>query len=155
REIVEIARADPAVENVVAVTGGTGPANTGFLYLSLKPLKVRKVSASQLIDRLRPKLARAKGAQVFVQAGQDLRVGGRQTGSLYQYTLQGESLDDLNHWGPQLLEQLRTLKGFTDVNSDQQNRGLQASLVYDRNTAARLGISTKTLDDALYDAFGQ
>jgi multidrug efflux pump len=154
-KIVKIAREDPAVENVVAVTGGTGPANTGFLYLALKPLEVRKLSASAVIDRLRPKLARVEGAQAFVQAGQDLRVGGRQSGAQFQYTLQGESLDDLNEWGPTVLQNLRKLPGFTDVNSDQQNNGLEAQLVYDRPTAARLGISTQDIDDALYDAFGQ
>ncbi len=155
QKIVQIAREDPAVENVVAVTGGTGPANTGFLYLALKPLEVRKLSASEVIDRLRPKLARVEGAQAFVQAGQDLRVGGRQSGAQYQYTLRAESLDDLNEWGPLALQNLRKLPGFTDVNSDQQNNGLQAQLVYDRPTAARLGISTKDIDEALYDAFGQ
>jgi multidrug efflux pump len=155
QKIVTIAREDPAVENVVAVTGGTGPANTGFLYLALKPLEVRKLSSSEVIDRLRPKLARVEGAQAFVQAGQDLRVGGRQSGAQYQYTLRAESLEDLNEWGPVTLQNLRKSPGFTDVNSDQQNNGLQAQLVYDRPTAARLGISTQDIDDALYDAFGQ
>ena len=154
-EIVKLAREDPAVENVVAVVGVAGAANTGFVYLSLKPLEARKVSSSAVIHRLGPKLARVEGAQAFVQPGQDLRVGGRMTGALYQYTLQAETLDDLQAWGPKTLEAMRKLPGFTDVNSNQQNDGLQARLVFDRATAARLGISTQTLDDTLYDAFGQ
>ncbi len=154
-EIVKLAREDPAVENVVAVVGVAGATNTGFVYLALKPLEARKVSSSAVIQRLGPKLARVEGAQAFVQPGQDLRVGGRLTGALYQYTLQGETLDDLEVWGPKALEAMRKLPGFTDVSSDQQNDGLQASLVFDRATAARLGISAQTLDDTLYDAFGQ
>jgi len=152
---VNLIKEDPAVASVTAFTGGMGAANSGFVYCALKPLKERKISASQVINRLRPKLAAVPGATVFVQAGQDLRIGGRQSSSQYQYTIQSDSLDDLVKWGPILLQEMRNLPGFTDVNSDQQNNGLQMSLVYDRQTAARLGVSTLLLDNTLYDAFGQ
>jgi multidrug efflux pump len=152
---VNIITADPAVENVTAFTGGFGAANSGFVYMALKPLEERKATAGQIINRLRPKLAAVPGATVFVQAGQDLRIGGRQSNAQYQYTLQSDNLNDLLQWGPVLLQQLKRTAGFTDVNSDQQNNGLQASLVYDRATAARLGVSSQVLDNTLYDAFGQ
>ena len=152
---VNFIKNDPAVENVIAFTGGGGAANSGFIYMALKPLEERKIGAGQIINRLRPKLASVPGASVFVQAGQDLRIGGRQSSAQYQYTIQSDNLDDLVKWGPILLQQMRKLRGFTDVNSDQQNNGLQASLVYDRATAARLGISPALIDNTLYDAFGQ
>ena len=148
-------KSDPAVQNVIAFTGGGGAANGGFIFLALKPLEERKIRADQIIARLRPKLASVPGASVFLQAGQDLRIGGRQSSAQYQYTIQSENLDDLIKWGPILLQQMKTLRGFTEVNTDQQNQGLQASLVYDRATAARLGISPQTIDQTLYDAFGQ
>jgi multidrug efflux pump len=146
---------DPAVQNVVAFTGGGGAANSGFIFMALKPLDERKVGADQVIARLRPKLGTVPGAALFLQAGQDLRIGGRQSSAQYQYTIQSENLDDLVKWGPILLEQMKKLHGFTEVNTDQQNNGLQASLVYDRATAARLGISPQTIDQTLYQAFGQ
>ena len=146
---------DAAVQNVVAFTGGGGAANSGFIFMALKPLEERKVGADQVIARLRPKLGAVPGASLFLQAGQDLRIGGRQSSAQYQYTLQSENLDDLVKWGPILLEQMKKLRGFTEVNTDQQNNGLQASLVYDRATAARLGISPQTMDQTLYQAFGQ
>ncbi len=146
---------DPAVENVVAFTGGGGAANSGFIFMALKPLEDRQISADQIIARLRPKLGAVPGASLFLQAGQDLRIGGRQSSAQYQYTIQSENLDDLVKWGPILLQQMKTLHGFTEVNTDQQNNGLQASLVYDRATAARLGITPQTLDQTLYLAFGQ
>jgi multidrug efflux pump len=146
---------DPAVQNVVAFTGGGGAANSGFIFMALKPLEERKISADQIIARLRPKLSAVPGASLFLQAGQDLRIGGRQSSAQYQYTIQSENLDDLVKWGPILLEQMKKLHGFTEVNTDQQNNGLQASLVYDRATAARLGISPQTIDQTLYQAFGQ
>ncbi len=152
---VKLIKNDPAVENIIAFTGGGGAANGGFIYMALKPLAERKIGAGQIINRLRPKLASVPGASVFVQAGQDLRIGGRQSSAQYQYTIQSDTLDDLVKWGPILLQQMRKLRGFTDVNSDQQNNGLQASLVYDRATAARLGISPALIDNTLYDAFGQ
>jgi multidrug efflux pump len=146
---------DPAVQNVVAFTGGGGAANSGFIFMALKPLEERKISADQIIARLRPKLGAVPGASLFLQAGQDLRIGGRQSNAQYQYTIQSENLDDLVKWGPILMEQMKKLHGFTEVNTDQQNNGLQASLVYDRATAARLGISPQTIDQTLYQAFGQ
>jgi multidrug efflux pump len=152
---VNLIKEDPAVANVTAFTGGGGAANGGFVYMALKPLAERKGGAGEILNRLRPKLAAVRGATVFLQAGQDLRVGGRQSRSQYQYTIQSDTLDDLVKWGPILLQQMRKLRGFTDVNSDQQNNGLQASLVYDRSTAARLGLSPQLIDGTLYDAFGQ
>jgi multidrug efflux pump len=146
---------DPAVSSVVTFVGGNGATNSGFVYVALKPLEERKISSSQVINRLRPKLAGVPGAMTFLQAGQDLRIGGRQSNAQYQYTIQSENLSDLVKWGPIVLAEMRKLVGFTDVNSDQQNAGLQASLSYDRQTAARLGISAQILDDTLYDAFGQ
>jgi len=146
---------DPAVQNVIGFTGGGGAANSGFVFMALKPLEERKITADQVIARLRPKLGAVPGASLFLQAGQDLRIGGRMSNAQYQYTIQSENLDDLVKWGPILLQQMKTLHGFTEVNTDQQNNGLQASLVYDRATAARLGISPQTIDQTLYDAFGQ
>ena len=153
--IVNIAKEDPGVANAIGFTGGQGAANSGFLYLALKPPEQRKLDAGQVINRLRPKLGAVRGASVFVQAGQDLRIGGRQSSAQYQYTIQSDNLQDLVKWGPIVLQQMRKLPGFNDVNSDQQNNGLQASLEYDRATAARLGISSAVIDNTLYDAFGQ
>jgi len=150
-----VIKSDPAVANVICFTGGGGAANGGFVFTALKPLDERKVRADQVIARLRPKLASIPGASLFLQAGQDLRIGGRQSSAQYQYTIQSDTLDDLVKWGPILLDHMKRLHGFTEVNTDQQNLGLQASLVYDRPTAARLGISPQTLDNTLYDAFGQ
>jgi multidrug efflux pump len=152
---VNLIKTDPAVANVMGYTGGGGAANSGFVYLGLKPLAQRKLSSSQVINRLRPKLEPVPGARVFMQAGQDLRIGGRQSNAQYQYTIQSDTLQDLVKWGPRLLQEVRKLPGFADVNSDQQNNGLQASLVYDRQTAARLGLTPKMIDATLYDAFGQ
>jgi multidrug efflux pump len=155
----EIIKTDPAVSAVVTSVGGSGPAsaatNSGFVYAALKPLEERKISSSEVINRLRPKLAAVPGAMVFLQAGQDLRIGGLVSNAQYQYTIQSENLNDLVKWGPIVLAEIQKLDGFTDVNSDQQNTGLQASLTYDRQTAARLGISAQLVDDTLYDAFGQ
>ena len=142
----QIATNDPAVVNAMTFTGGGGPANQGFIYLTLKPLNERKISSLQVINRLRPKFATVPGATVFLQTGNGQN----------QYTIQSVNLDDLNKWGPILLQHIRELPGFTDVTSDQENEnGLQASLVYDRNTAARLGIPTRVIDNTIYDAFGQ
>jgi multidrug efflux pump len=152
---VDIIKTDPAVQNVGAFTGGGGAVNTGFVYLALKPLSERKISASQVIDRLRPKLVSIPGATVFLQAGQDLRIGGRQSNAQYQYTLQSDNIDDLVAWGPRLLTEMRKLRILTDVNTDQQNSGLQAALVYDRDTASRMGITPQMIDNTLYEAFGQ
>jgi multidrug efflux pump len=152
---VEKIKADPAVLHVGAFTGGGGAVNTGFIYVALKPLNERKISATALLDRLRPQLVSIPGATVFLQAGQDLRIGGRQSNAQYQYTIQSDTLDDLVKWGPLLLSKMKTQRILTDVNSDQQNSGLQASLVYDRDTASRLGITPQVIDNTLYEAFGQ
>jgi multidrug efflux pump len=145
---------DPAVAAVVTFVGG-GATNSGFVYTALKPLEERAINSSEVINRLRPKLGGIPGAMTFLQAGQDLRIGGRQSNAQYQYTIQSENLPDLVKWGPTVLGEMRKLPGFTDVNSDQQNAGLQASLTYDRQTAARLGLSAQLIDETLYDAFGQ
>ena len=155
QQIVGVITKDPAVENVIAFTGGNGATNTGFLYLSLKPLAERKVSAAQIIDRLRPQLNRLPVASAFLQAAQDLRIGGRASNALYQYTIQSDNVQDLSKWGPILLREMKRLPGLQDVNSDQQNGGLDELVNYDRVTAAKLGITTQTLDSALYGAFGQ
>ena len=155
QKFVNLIKEDPAVANVMAFTGGGGPANSGFLFIGLKPLEERKISASEVVNRLRPMLFGVPGASVFAQPGQDLRIGARQSSAMYQYTIQSDNLDDLVKWGPILLEQMRKVPQLTDVNSDQQNNGLQSSLVYDRATAARLGISPLLIDNTLYDAFGQ
>jgi len=155
QKFVNLIKEDPAVADVMAFTGGGGPANSGFLFVGLKPLEERKISASEVVNRLRPVLFGVPGASVFAQAGQDLRIGARQSSAMYQYTIQSANLDDLVKWGPVLLDQMRKVPQLTDVNSDQQNNGLQSSLVYDRATAARLGISPLLIDNTLYDAFGQ
>jgi multidrug efflux pump len=154
RQIEGVIKADPAVANVVGFTGG-GATNTGNVFTSLKPLAQRKVSAATVINRLRPKLNRLPVAQVFMQAQQDLRIGGRSSNAMYQYTIQSDNISDLNKWGPILVAQMKKLPGFQDVNSDQQNGGLDEMLNYDRVTAARLGLTTQQLDAALYGAFGQ
>jgi multidrug efflux pump len=152
---VTLIKSDPAVANAMCFVGGQGAANSGFVYIGLKPLDQRKISASQIINRLRPKLMSVPGATVFVQAGQDLRIGGRQSNAQYQYTIQSDVLDDLVQWGPSLLQRMRKLQGLTDINSDQQNRGLEAELAYDRATASRLGITPQMIDNTLYEGFGQ
>jgi multidrug efflux pump len=155
QQSVDIIKADPGVQNVMGFTGGQGATNTGNEFIALKPLEQRKVSASQIINRLRPKLARIPGAATFLQPVQDIRIGGRQANAGYQYTLQAETTQDLQKYGPLLLAQLHRAPGFQDVNTDQQNNGLQALLTYDRPTAARLGVTPQVLDNTLYDAFGQ
>jgi multidrug efflux pump len=152
---VNMIKSDPAVANVVAFTGGQGSTNGGFLFMGLKPLSQRKISSSQVIIRLRPKMTSLAGATVFMQAGQDLRIGGRMGSAQYQYTIQSEDVQDLVKWGPTLLQNMRKLPGLADVNTDQQNSGLQAELSYDRPTASRLGITPQSIDSSLYDAFGQ
>jgi multidrug efflux pump len=155
-ELSNIVLTDPAVATVVVFTGGTGnTTNSGRVFITLKPLGERKVSADQVIDRLRGKLSRVPGAMLFLQAVQDVRIGGRQSNAQYQYTLQSPNLDELNAFAPQMLTKLRGLDKLRDVATDQQNRGLQAKLVIDRDTASRLGVAARAVDDSLYDAFGQ
>ena len=155
QKIVGVLKDDPGVANIIAFTGGGGATNTGNIYIALKPLNERKVSATDIINRIRPKLNRMPVASAFLQASQDLRIGGRGGNAMYQYTLQSDNLPDLTHWGPILLGEMKKLPGFQDVNSDQQNGGLDQMMVYDRMTAAKLGLTVQTLDSSLYGAFGQ
>jgi len=154
KRVVDIVKSDPAVGNVMAFTGG-GATNTGNVYIGLKPLNQRKLTSSQVIDRLRPKLNDLVGARVVLQAGQDLRIGGRQSNAQYQYTIQSDNLNDLVKWGPTLFAEMKKLSLLRDVDTDQQNSGLDADLVYDRPTAARMGITPQLIDQTLYRAFGQ
>jgi multidrug efflux pump len=156
-EVVDIIKSDPAVDTVTGFSGGgvSGNTNAGRMFISLKPLEERQISVDQVIARLRPKLAKVTGAPTVLQAIQDLRIGGRASSAQYQYTLQSVDLAELNTWAPRVERQLRTLPEITDVNSDQQDKGLQSLVVFDRSTASRLGISPQLIDDTLYDAFGQ
>jgi multidrug efflux pump len=155
-EIVKVIKADPAVAYVNAYTGGgRGATNGGFIYIALKQLSDRKVSAMQVIGRLGPKLSGLPISSVFFQPVQDIRIGGRSSNALYQYTIQSDNIRDLAHWGPILLANMKRLSTLRDVNSDQQNGGLRELLTYDRVTAARLGQTAQSLDNLLYAAFGQ
>ncbi|MGD1101154.1 MAG: multidrug efflux RND transporter permease subunit [Terriglobia bacterium] len=159
RQMIDIVDADPAVDTVNGFTGGGGPRggamNTANMFIALKPPQVRKISADLVIARLRHKLAPVPGATLYMQANQDVRVGGRFGASQYQFTMRGDNLKDLQTYGPRMLQELRTVSLIADVNSDQQDRGLQAFLQYDRATAARFGISPQLIDNTLYDAFGE
>jgi multidrug efflux pump len=156
KALVNVIKSDPGIANVNAyIGGGGGGSNGGFIYAALKPLDERKVSAMEIINRLRPKMNRLPVASAFLQAAQDLRIGGRGSNALYQYTLQADNVEDLAKWGPILLLQMKRLPGFQDVNTDQQNGGLEEVLNYDRTTSARLGLTPSSLDSALYSAFGQ
>jgi multidrug efflux pump len=153
-QFISIIRKDPAVDTVVGFTGG-GQTNSGFVFMSLKPRSERKLSADQVIGRMRRELSQVPGATLFLQSVQDIRVGGRQTNAQYQYTLQADDVTSLFDWGPKILAALQTLPQLTDANSDQQNKGLQTDIVIDRTTAARLGVTVGQIDNTLYDAFGQ
>jgi multidrug efflux pump len=155
RQIGAVIKKDPAVENVIAFTGGGGATNNGSMFIAIKPLAERNVSAAEIINRLRPQLNRLPVASAFLQPVQDLRIGGRSSNAMYQYTLQSDTVQDLSKWGPIMLNEMKRLPGFQDVSSDQQNGGLDELMTYDRVTAAKLGITVKTLDSALYGAFGQ
>jgi len=165
---VDIVMKDPAVDSVVGFAGGNTAQNQGRFFVMLKTLEERNlchpkhfwqscpvVTADDVINRLRGKLAVVPGATLILQSAQDLTIGGRFGNAQYQYTLQSANLEDLNNWAPRLLQKLRSLPQLRDQNSDQQDKGLQAKLVIDRDTASRLGITPQTLDNALYDAFGQ
>jgi multidrug efflux pump len=159
RQMVDIVQQDPAVEHVVGFTGvgsggGGGQINTGSVFVSLKPITQRP-SADEVIARLRPQLAKVPGGRLFLTAVQDIRAGGRQSNSAYQYTLQSDSTDDLFTWTPKLVTALEHSAVLTDVSSDQQQKGLETDLVIDRDTASRLGITASQIDSTLYDAFGQ
>jgi len=150
---INIIHNDKAVASVVGFTGG-GQTNGGFVFASLKPISERS-SITEVIARLRREMAAVPGATLFFQASQDIRVGGRQSNAQYQYTLQGDDLDELNQWSPKITAALQQLPSLTDVNSDQQNKGLETDLQIDRAAAARLGLSVSAIDNTLYDAFGQ
>jgi multidrug efflux pump len=156
-QLAAIVQSDPGIATVQAFTGGGGgtTTNTGRAFIALKPLGERRVTADQIIARLRPKLATVPGVSLFLQSSQDLRIGGRQSPAQYQYTLQSDNLQELVHWAPALTNLMKKMPELTDVNSDQQNNGLEANLVIDRPTAARLGITPQTIDNILYDAFGE
>ncbi|MFZ0278964.1 MAG: efflux RND transporter permease subunit [Candidatus Sulfotelmatobacter sp.] len=155
RQIGAVIKNDPAVANVIAFTGGNGATNTGNIYVALKPLAERKVSATQIINRLRPQMNRLPVASAFLQSVQDLRIGGRSSNAMYQYTLQSDNVQDLSKWAPIILNQMTQLHGLQDVSSDQQNGGLDELMNYDRVTAAKLGVTAQSLDSTLYGAFGQ
>jgi len=153
-QFVTILKRDAAVETAVGFTGG-GQTNSGFMFVSLYPLAQRKVSADQVIARLRREMAVVPGATLFLQAVQDIRVGVRASNAQYQFTLQGPSFEELNEWTPKIAAALQREPSLTDVNSDQQNKGLESNLVIDRDAAAQLGITVSQIDNTLYDAFGQ
>jgi multidrug efflux pump len=153
-QFVSIVKNDPAVETAVGFTGG-GQTNSGFMFVSLLPLDQRKISADGVIARLRRAMAVVPGATLFLQAVQDIRVGGRASNAQYQYTLQGASLEELNDWSPKIAAALQREPNLADVNNDQQNKGLESNLVIDRDAAARLGVTVSQIDNTLYDAFGQ
>jgi multidrug efflux pump len=158
-QMVRIVQSDAAVDTVSGSTGGSGNGNNTInqarVNIQLKPLAVRGVTVYDVIERLRPKLNAIRGATLYLQAAQDVRVGGRSSAALYQFTMRGDNLQDLNQYGRPMLEALRHVKLIADVNTDQQNNGLQAIVQYDRETAARFGISAQLIDNVLYDSFGQ
>jgi multidrug efflux pump len=159
RQMLAIVQADPAVEHVVGYTGvgsggGFGQINTASVFVSLKPISDRP-PVDQVIARLRPKLARVPGGRLFLFPVQDIRAGGRQSNAAYQYTLQSDDPDELTTWTPKLVQALERSPVLADVNSDQQQKGLETDLVIDRDTASRLGITPAQIDNTLYDAFGQ
>ena len=159
RQFIGIVQSDPAVDTVVGFTGGGsqggGQVNSGFIFVSLKPKANRELSADQVIGRLRPKLNQVAGARLFLQAAQDLRQGGRQSNALYQYTLQGDSVAEVYKWAPKLADALAREPVLTDVNSDQQQNGQEIEITVDRDTATRLKLNPASIDNNLYDAFGQ
>ena len=154
KQMIKIVTDDKDVQALAGFTGGGGGLNTARMFITLKPLAQRK-SADLVIADLRPKLAKIPGATLYLQPAQDLTIGGRQGNALYQYSLQSDTFTDVAVWAPKLLNELKKIPILTDVNSDQQNLGLQSELEYDRDTASRFGISASLLDNTLYDAFGQ
>ena len=155
QKIEAVINKDPAIQNVMGFTGGGGATNTGNMFIALKPLKERKIGAPEIIARIRPQLNRLPVASAFLQASQDLRIGGRSSAAQYQYTIQTDTVADLATWGPRVFAEMKKLPGFQDVNSDQQNGGLDVLLNYDRVTAAKLGQTAQSLDSGIYSAFGQ
>jgi multidrug efflux pump len=156
RQYMAIVQDDPDVDDVVGFTGGGRGANTGAMFISVKPLSQRKSSSEQIIARLRPKLARVPGAQLFMFPQQETpRTGGRVSNTTWQYTLQADNLEDLRTWTPKLMEALKSEPALVDINSDQQDKGLETDLIIDRDTASRLGLTAAQIDNTLNDAFGQ
>ncbi len=153
--MIDIVKADPAVADTVGFSGGGGATNAARLFIALKPVENRDARADEIIARLRPKLARVPGATLYLQSSQDVRVGGRQSNAQYQFTMQGDNLADLSAFAPKMLSELQHIPIISDVNSDQQSHGLQALVNYDRDEAARYGITPSLIDGTLYDAFGQ
>ncbi|QDL98139.1 multidrug efflux RND transporter permease subunit [Rhodopseudomonas palustris] len=155
-ELGEIVMADPDVFSIAMFIGGSGSAlNTGRMYITLKPRDERAASAQEIIARLRPKLEKVEGARLFMQAAQDVRLGGRPTRTQFEYTLQDANLAELNEWAPKVLAKMQGLPQLRDVATDQQTDGTTLTLTIDRDTAARFGIKPQLIDDTLYDAFGQ
>ncbi len=154
RDFTRIVKEDPAVDNVVGFTGG-GRSNGGFMFVALKPLAERGLSTDGVIARLRGTLGNEPGASLFLQAAQDIRVGGRQSNATYQYTLHSDSLSDLRAWEPRITDAFKQIPELADVNSDQQDKGLETALKFDRDAIARLGLTTQQIDNTLNDAFGQ
>ncbi len=155
RQFVRIGMQDPNIQNMIGFCGGTTAMNQGRMYITLKPLGQRKLSSDQVIAELTRKFAVVPGATLYMQAQQDLSIGGRISQAQYQYTLQGEDLAQLNQWAPQLLQKMRALPQLQQVNTDQQDKGLETNVVIDRDTASRLGVAAADIDTVLYDAFGQ
>jgi multidrug efflux pump len=153
-QYINIIMHDPAIQNVVGFIGGT-TVNSGSVFITLKDLNVRKVSSDDVIDRLRPKLAKVMGSALYLQSAQDITIGGRQANAQFQYTLSADSLQALNHWTPHVKEKLVKLPGIADVNSDQRSHGLQVMVNVDHDTAYRFGITPQQIDSTLYSAFGQ
>jgi len=155
-QLSEIVQADPAVDSIAMFIGGGGTAlNSGRMYITLKPREERDVDAQQIIARLRPKLDKVEGARLYMQASQDVRLGGRATRTQFEFTLQDANLDELNTWAPKILERMKTLPQLRDVATDQQSEGTTLTLTIDRDAASRYGIQPQLIDDTLYDAFGQ
>jgi multidrug efflux pump len=154
KQFVQIVQSDPDVDSVSGFTGGSR-TNSGNIFVTLKPLSERKLTADQVIARLRAKLSKVAGARLYLQASQDVRVGGRQSNAQYQYTLQSDNLAALRLWAPRLQAALQNAPELADVNSDQEDKGLETDLVIDHDTASRLRLQTSQIDNTLYDAFGQ
>ena len=153
-QLVEIIRKDPAVETVVAFTGG-GRAGGGFMFVNLKPVRERDVAAQAVIARLRPQLAKVTGISIFLNPVQDLRMGGRSSNSTYQYTLKSDNAEDLKQWAAKLAEAMKGQPALVDVDTDQAENGVETYVTIDKESAARMGITTRDVTNALYNAFGQ
>ncbi len=154
-QYIKIAGEDPAIENSAGYVSTSSAGGSGFMFLTLKPLDVRKISADGIINRLRDKLAQVPGATLYLQSAQDITIGGRQASAQFQYTLSADSIEQLNKWAPIVMDKLSTVPGIADINSDQRDHGLQVYVTIDRDTAARLGVTVQDIDTALYQAYGQ